>query len=175
MQKDVLIRLIDENLSQRQIAAKFNRSQATVKYWLKKHGLKTKRGPRGLWLIPEAQSGFLCRVCNKPIPKKIRRRFRCGSCNTRVRRHRTKARAVALMGGACLDCGWSGPLAGFDFHHVHGKDFNIGMVANRAWHIIENELKKCVLLCRTCHSIRHSTHDDEGLIRELERMTNIRG
>jgi hypothetical protein len=83
---------------------------------------------------------------------------------------RTKLKAIALLGGKCKECGWSGPPAGYDFHHESGeKEFNIGQVANKAWTAIEVELKKCVLLCRVCHAIHHSKHLDEKLLAEITR------
>ena len=41
MKKEVLISLIEQRLSQREIAKELNLSQTSVRYWLKKHGLKT--------------------------------------------------------------------------------------------------------------------------------------
>ncbi len=97
------------------------------------------------------------------------RRRRCGSCNTRVRRYRTKAAAIRLLGGKCKDCGWSGPQAGFSFHHRHSKEFTIGNVANKSWSVIKKELKKCTLLCVRCHTIRHSDREDPRLVEEAEK------
>lgn len=45
MDKEHLTRLIDQHMSQRQIAAELACSQANVKYWLGKYGLKTKKKP----------------------------------------------------------------------------------------------------------------------------------
>jgi hypothetical protein len=108
-----------------------------------------------------------CVLCGKLTEG---RRRRCGSCNTKIRRYRTKAAAIRVLGGCCVDCGWSGHQAGFQFHHVaDDKDFTIGDVANRSWKVILRELKKCVLLCAICHAVRHSTREDVGLIAEAEK------
>ena len=71
-----------------------------------------------------------------------------------------------MLGGRCSDCGWVGPQAGFSFHHLGNKEFAIGMVANRSWEAIKKELKKCVLLCVRCHTIKHSDREDPRLIAE---------
>jgi len=41
MEKNTLIDLIEQNLSQRQISQRLGVSQSTIKYWLKKYNLKT--------------------------------------------------------------------------------------------------------------------------------------
>ena len=83
---------------------------------------------------------------------------------------RGKLRAIELLGGKCIHCGWKGLPAGFDFHHISGnKEFNVSQVANRAWHIVEKELKECILLCRNCHSIEHCKQDDKKLIQDINR------
>ena len=109
-----------------------------------------------------------CRLCGKDLPDA--RRQRCNSCNTRVRRYRTKAAAIALLGGHCVDCGWAGPeQAGFSFHHTSDdKEFSIGNVANKSWDRIREELKKCILLCVRCHLIKHSNREDPKLIAEAQ-------
>ena len=95
-------------------------------------------------------------------------RARCGSCNTKVRRFRTKAAAIKYLGGKCVNCGWRGNQAALQFHHTNPKkkDFIIGNVANKKWEVIKSELKKCELLCANCHTIKHSTKNDALLVQE---------
>ena len=110
-----------------------------------------------------------CSVCGRPNGSS--RRKRCGSCNTKIRRYRAKAAAISFLGGVCQnpECGWSGPQAGFSFHHLRDKEFTIGNVANVSWSRLREELKKCRLLCVRCHSIEHSTRQDAKLIAEAEK------
>lgn len=78
------------------------------------------------------------------------------------------SRRIKLLGGKCARCEWSGLPAGYDFHHVSGeKDFNIGQVSHKSWAVVKRELQKCELLCRVCHAIEHSKHDDEKLMAEV--------
>ena len=150
---DDLLAAIEEGLDQRAIGHRFGASQSTVRRWLSEQGLKTDRCRSLDELIGQ------CRLCGHDLVSKRRRR--CGSCNTKVRRIRTKRKAVALLGGKCVDCGWSGPLVGYDFHHLDPaeKDFNIGAVSNKSWQVILTELEKCVLLCALCHRLRHDSRD----------------
>lgn len=70
-----------------------------------------------------------------------------------------KAECVALLGGACVDCGLvSEYTAVYDFHHPNpeGKDFNVAKIYTYRWETLMTELKKCVLVCANCHRIRHA-------------------
>ncbi len=83
-------------------------------------------------------------------------------------REERKARAVLLMGPACLGCARTGPNQLFEFHHWHAveKDFGIsedGIM--RSWSKVVAELAKCVMLCANCHREVHAgvRELDEGL------------
>jgi DNA-binding protein Fis len=131
----------------------FGVSPSTLRRRLKEHGLVIARS---VGANPERR----CRMCQKPFTSTRRRR--CGACDTKIRRIRAKDAGIKLMGGKCLDCGWSGPNIGFDFHHLDakGKDFAVGEAANKSWSILIAEIKKCVLLCATCHRLRHDAMTD---------------
>ena len=111
----------------------------------------------------------LCKNSFKDYQGKCR--ARCGSCNTKIRRYRTKAAAIKYLGGKCMECGWRGNQAALQFHHINfkKKDFSIGNVANKSWNTIKLELQKCILLCANCHSITHSTKDDKLFILEAKK------
>lgn len=111
----------------------------------------------------------VCKLCGNTFKEyDYRNRTRCGSCNTKIRRFRSKAAAIKLLGSKCMKCGWTGNQAAFQFHHKDAKekDFTIGNVANKSWNSIKNEMKKCILLCANCHMIEHSTKNDEKFLRE---------
>ena len=109
----------------------------------------------------------ICKLCKKEFKDYQKRgRSRCGSCNTKIRRFRSKAAAIEFLGGKCKKCGWNGNQAALQFHHLHGKDFTIGNVANKSWDSIKIEMQKCVLLCANCHMIEHSTKNDKKFIEE---------
>src|SRR5437868_1494579 len=111
-------------------------------------------------------STMQCSLCDREHPD-LRRR-RCNSCNTKIRRCRTKIAAVQMLGGRC-GCGYTlaanfSNIAAFEFHHVKGKEFTIGNVANRRWEAIVKELRKCRLTCSNCHRIQHSTREGQRLL-----------
>lgn len=109
-----------------------------------------------------------CKICGKKF--KSTRRWKCGSCNTKIRRMKNKIRAVILLGGKCNRCGWKGNVVAYEFHHKDGeqKEFNLGVVFNRSWDSIVSEILKCELLCSNCHRIEHSDRDNLLLWNEID-------
>jgi len=110
-----------------------------------------------------------CKLCDKPIKQlQGKNRTRCNSCNTKIRRYRTKLKAIEYLGGKCNRCGYDKHPSALEFHHKNPaeKEFTIGNVANRAWDIIIKELDKCELICSNCHNIEHSNRDDEKFLTE---------
>lgn len=112
---------------------------------------------------------MICRVCGKEYECQ-RKRTRCNSCNTKIRRHRTKLAAIKYLGGKCNRCGYNKHTAALEFHHknITEKDFNIGNVANKSWLLIKKELDKCELLCSNCHRIEHSNRDETEFLAEVQ-------
>jgi phage FluMu protein Com len=118
--------------------------------------------------VQRRRSLRLCVVCGRKNAGG--RRLRCNSCNTKIRRFRAKLSAVAFLGGKCNRCGWNKHVSGLEFHHVSGvKEFGIGNVANRSWNVVKEELRKCELLCATCHRLVHHSRDDERLLEEVQK------
>jgi len=110
-----------------------------------------------------------CKLCRKKFKDYQKRgRTRCGSCNTKIRRYRTKAAAIKLLGGKCKKCGWSRDQAALQLHHINPrkKDFIVGGIANKSWDSIKSEIMKCILLCANCHAVEHSTKLDHAFIKE---------
>lgn len=103
----------------------------------------------------------VCEICEvQPVRK---RSTICGSCAVKVRRHRVKLAAIVYLGGSCKRCGWVGEPSTFDFHHLGGKDFNVGQNVNLSWKRVQAELDKCVLLCAHCHRMEHNQRSPKFL------------
>ena len=95
----------------------------------------------------QGRSGFCSRTC-------------ASKYHVQKRRTKLKVLAVQYLGGKCQnpECGWSGPIDGFDFHHrdPEQKDFTIAAKGHtRSWKAIRAELDKCTLLCARCHRLEH--------------------
>lgn len=72
-------------------------------------------------------------------------------------RHNKKQKAVELLGGKCVICGYDKSFLVLEFHHTDPKekDFNISEKSAWGFERLKPELKKCVLLCPTCHREVH--------------------
>lgn len=72
-----------------------------------------------------------------------------------------KARAIAFLGGKCHDCGLVSEYQEvYDLHHqdpsVKTDKLSSMMRLYKVWDRIEEEVRKCILLCANCHRIRHA-------------------
>ena len=169
MDKQELEELIDQHLSIRQIADKTGKSPTSIRYWLKKHGLKTKIARFNRGGKPEEFQVFLCSECGEDDPDKFyQARSRCKTCHNK-RQHlyvlETKKKAVEYKGGKCQRCGYNKNYAALDFHHLDPdeKDLNYKTARHWSWERLKVELDKCELVCRNCHAeIHHPTHEISG-------------
>lgn len=73
----------------------------------------------------------------------------------------------------CAKCGEARPYV-LDFHHINPKEksFNINRKTSKTdFSVIENEVKKCICLCRNCHMEYHfffgqNPSDPQGTLQE---------
>jgi len=100
------------------------------------------------------------RTCSKEGCNK--KHYGNGLCVTHWRRwnrNNIKSKLIKMLGGKCVHCEGVFPMAAFDFHHIDPKqkDFTItNEIANKPFKELENEVKKCILLCANCHRVVHS-------------------
>ena len=95
-----------------------------------------------------------CLTCDKEIP----RGSKCGSCFSNERRFAIKIAALEAKGGKCIRCGYCECSQALTFHHLDPKlkAFAISGAHCRSEKIIEDELRKCVVLCQNCHHGLHA-------------------
>lgn len=74
-----------------------------------------------------------------------------------------KRKYVEKLGGKCMRCGYNKYLAALHFHHMRDKDANVGHLLDAAsksskdmLRRLDDEVKKCVLLCANCHAGLHA-------------------
>lgn len=87
----------------------------------------------------------------------------------RKRRRKIREMAVDYLGGRCSQCDYDRCKEALEFHHLNSseKDFGISNQGyTRSWKRVQEELKKCVLLCANCHREVHA-----GL--QLQRETAV--
>lgn len=159
---EVLAELVARHLTVRQIALEVDRSPTTVRYWLRRHGLRTtdkaRRHPAidggGLVRIERrcARHGLVTHVVG------VSGKSVCVPCRSEAvsrRRRRAKAILVAEAGGRCRCCGYDRSAAALQFHHVDPttKLFALGTRGlARSIDALRAEAAKCVLVCANCHA-----------------------
>lgn len=81
----------------------------------------------------------------------------CKSCLSNRKRWQLKLKCISFMGGKCSVCSYDRCPEALDFHHIDPstKSFEISGRMSKRWSVIEDELKKCVLLCANCHREEH--------------------
>ena len=75
-----------------------------------------------------------------------------------ARRRAKRAALIDLVGGYCRICLYPGQPCELDFHHHDRKAFGLQMChMSKPWAEILAEAEKCVLLCKGCHALVHTT------------------
>jgi hypothetical protein len=157
--RDALEDLVAEGLSIRQIANRLALSYTTVRHWLRRHGLETRRATRlrtadvdGLEpLLHCPEHGYV------PHVRGSDGFLRCRSCRSAAvvrRRARVREILIAEAGGRCATCGYDGHHGALQFHHVDpsAKAFTLRDGDTRSLARMRAEASKCVLLCANCHA-----------------------
>jgi transposase-like protein len=159
IERDLLAELIAEGLSIRGIGERLGLGYATVRHWLRKHGLETRRATRlkadrsgpsePMLLCPE--HGVAAHVRGGDGYLRCRR---CRADAVMRRRARVRAILIAEAGGRCAACGYDDHPAALQFHHVDRstKTFTLRDGGTRSLARMREEARKCVLLCANCHA-----------------------
>ena len=70
-----------------------------------------------------------------------------------------KIELIVACGGKCNRCGYARNLAALAWHHLDPalKGFNLDVrsLSNRNRDAIDDEIRKCILLCANCHAEIH--------------------
>jgi DNA-binding transcriptional ArsR family regulator len=154
-------RMVADGFSIAVIATELDVSKSTVRYWLRRLGLQTRRATNS---SGAAVQGGVTMACPKHGLTTFHARsdgggYRCGKCSSLAvmnRRRKIKRLLVTESGGKCSICGFAGHPAALQFHHrdPKQKDFQLGHPAlTRSLERMRAEASKCVLLCANCHSM----------------------
>jgi transposase len=154
--------LIERGLTLREMAALLCVSVATVRYWMNRFGLRTRRhrGNRdiGVHTRPVTIFNECVRHGQTEFVLENRGAYRCKQCRSESVsnwRKRLKRVLITEAGGACALCGYSRHPAALHFHHVDpaAKKFSLRQEGiTRSLQRARAEARKCVLLCANCHA-----------------------
>jgi transposase len=159
-----LERAVACGLSVREIGTVFDRSTATVRHWLDRHGLVTSRTARHRAGRAAVSNGQAEPVLDCPAHGPTRHvarsdgRYRCVQCRAdqvAQRRRTVKQILVHEAGGRCARCGYDEYIGALQFHHVDPKTKEFAISRHGVTRSIADaraEAAKCVLLCGNCHA-----------------------
>ena len=171
MDKKLIESYINSGLSFNQISKISGKSLTAIRYWAKKHKLKSKFNTFRNKTIEEYGEFRFCPRCQKQVPT-INFYSRRGKSNSSVyckpctnnqtveRQRKLKVKCVEYKGGKCERCGYNKCIGALEFHHINPKekDFNISHLKSYAFNeVVKEELNKCLLLCACCHREEHES------------------
>lgn len=82
----------------------------------------------------------------------------------RTKRDKVKKELIALAGGGCKICGYNRSPWSLTFHHrvPHEKEFSLSDLVSYSAKRVQEEAKKCDLLCQNCHMELHERYYYSG-------------
>ena len=155
MDRTNLENYISRSYSTRKIAQLENKSQTTVRHWLKKYELSTNLSTFEL-------NEYKCK-CGETNPQKFygHKKSVCSDCHNEYvlgSGKNKKQKARQYLGGCCKICGFDKYSCSLDIHHLDPtvKDSNFKSMRGWSWERILQEIETCILLCKNCHAAVHS-------------------
>jgi transposase-like protein len=162
LSRDQLEPLIARGMTLRAIAEELEVSPSTVRHWMGKFGLRTRRHRANRYVGADRKPGIIVDDCPRHGETEFvlenRGAYRCKRCRSESVsqwRQRLKRRLIAEAGGACSICGYSRHPSALHFHHIDPgtKDFALSQEGvTRSLERARAEAGKCVLLCANCHA-----------------------
>ena len=162
LERASLERLVEAGASTREIGIELGVSQATVRHWLGRYGLRTAAAERRATRVVRGDGEVRSGRCPDHGDTSFIRRpdgywrcLRCRSEHVATRRRRVKRTLIDEAGGQCVLCGYARCVAALHFHHLDPSDkrfhLSYGGFA-RSLESARDEAAKCVLLCANCHA-----------------------
>ena len=170
MKKEELEVLINDGKSLNQISKETGKSLTTIRYWVKKYGLKSNHVQFKYLEKKPVGSERTCPKCKLILPSEnfYKRRgiehssVYCKICTgeqTLSRMQKLKRTMVDYKGGSCVICGYNTYMGALEFHHLDPKqkDFNLAHMKKYTFDDkVKKELDKCILVCSNCHRELHA-------------------
>lgn len=112
----------------------------------------------------------VCKMCNKSFiysRNKGGTKDKCSSCWSIKSRRDKRDNLIKKLGSKCSVCGYNKYNGALEFHHKD-PETKLFELSARNFHrkvsVLEEEAKKCILLCSNCHRELHgevSPHSDK--------------
>ena len=160
MDKEQLLPLINQGLNQLEIASTLGYSRGTVQYWLRKYKLSTLNKVH--YRRPAIHKCKECGETNPSLFYKYNKNLckKCKDSYNGARRMENRKKLNAWKEQGCVLCGYNKCTEALEFHHIdsESKDKRISKsLVALLWSQVEEELRKCVVLCSNCHREVHAS------------------
>lgn len=164
VERERLEELVGQGMSIAEISEVVELAKSTVRYWLRRYGLRTDpaRRPGATQAARDAGLLTITRACPQHGDAEFvlegRGYYRCKRCRQEQvakRRRTVKALLVAEAGGCCQGCGYDRCTSALEFHHIDPATKRLGISAGGlalSIELLRAETAKCVLLCSNCHA-----------------------
>jgi len=172
--------LVEAGLTLREIAERLDRSVSSVRHWMNRYELSTRRRRRPRPPGDPKRADMVCGLHGSTtFVLEGRGYYRCVRCRSSAvskRRRKVKQILVEEAGGRCSVCGYSRCQEALHFHHLDPKSkaFHLGHQGqSRSLARSRTEAAKCLLLCGNCHAEVEAGISELPL--ESGESTTIRG
>ena len=131
--------LVESGMTVAELAEELGLGAATVRFWLRRYGLKTAASQRVDAVHAARDSGQLTMTLTCPRHGETefilegRGYYRCKRCRQQrvaQRRRTLKEILVSEAGGACCVCGYDQYIGALEFHHVDASEKRLTISAN---------------------------------------------
>lgn len=162
--QDELEAFVQDGMTISEIAEAVGLSKTSVRHWLARYGLRTKRSrDRDIWRTAKAAGRLdVTLTCMRHGETEFvlegRGYYRCKRCRSErvtARRRVVKAVLVKEAGGRCAICGYDRHVRALEFHHLDPSQKRMSVSKDGVTLSLEAaraEAQKCVLLCSNCHA-----------------------
>jgi Zn finger protein HypA/HybF involved in hydrogenase expression len=120
---------------------------------------KHKTNPSGL--------DTYCKICRKEVTRESYHKNKTSWQNTHKKTSIEKQNKIIQFKNESNGCNKCGEKRYYllDFHHIDPKTklFQISQGGSKGWNKIEEEIKKCLLLCKNCHTDFHYQEKTKGM------------
>lgn len=168
MDREVLERLAETPLTQREIAEKLGVSRRTTGKWMRRYGIKTYR--RRIIESGEKHIERHCRVHGETTWRRDGKKYTCIACHSgyiKRKRAQNKQALIDYLGGRCQQCGYNRYIGALEFHHRDPNAKAFGLSESnfaRPLASLKIEADKCDLLCANCHrEVENGLDTGEGV------------
>ncbi len=100
-----------------------------------------------------------CKNKSKYLVYRVKFKEDTGFSRQSIRGLVRKLKLIEENGGGCSKCGYNTNISCLEFHHINPLDKKLELdmrtLSNMSSILIEEEVKKCIILCSNCHQSYH--------------------